>query len=225
MHEFSKLYYGKEIILASSFKPFDRFMKVYFLIPFLFFIIACQSNDQKQVPVKIQKQAFDYAIVEDDYAEILDAIIAYHSISNEVAKTNKPMAYIHRWFIKDSLYNAYDKNFMPDGLRIQKLLGLVGHSQQDSTGYLNQVKGRDTIFIPLQIKKKYNVAYHKETETTEQFLSSYTFHLPILSHDHKKAFVSLDYVCGALCGQGYDFILEKINGKWKVIKRDYTWIS
>ncbi|WP_286753501.1 MULTISPECIES: hypothetical protein [Sphingobacterium] len=30
---------------------------------------------------------------------------------------------------------------------------------------------------------------------------------------------------GALCGQGYDFILEKINGKWKVIKRDYTWIS
>lgn len=57
MHEFSKFYFGKENILASSFKPFDRFMKVCFLIPFLFFIIACQSNDQKQVPDKIQKQA------------------------------------------------------------------------------------------------------------------------------------------------------------------------
>ncbi|WP_312789979.1 hypothetical protein [Sphingobacterium sp.] len=134
---------------------------------FLFFIIACQGNDEKQVPVKIQKQAFDHAIVEDDYAEILDAIIAYNSISDEVAKTNKPKAYIHRWFIKDSLYNAYDKDFMPGGLRIQKLLGLVGHSQQDSTGYLNQVRGRDTVCIPLQIKKKYNVAYHKKTETKE----------------------------------------------------------
>ncbi|MDR3008195.1 MAG: hypothetical protein LBV59_09700 [Sphingobacterium sp.] len=200
-------------------------MKVRFLIPFLFFIIACQGNDQKQVPVKIQKQAFDYTVVADDYAEILDAIIDYNSISSDVAKTNKPTAYIHKWFIKDSLYNAYDKDLMPGGLRIQKLLGLVGHSQQDSTGYLKQVKGKDTVFIPLQIKKKYNVAYHKKTEMTEQFPSRYTFHLPIMSHDRKKAFVSLDYVCGALCGQGYDFILEKINGKWKVIKRDYTWIS
>lgn len=142
-------------------------MKVRFLIPFLFFIIACQSNDQKQVPVKIQKQAFDYAVVKDDYAEIIDAVIAYNSISNEVAKTNKPTAYIHQWFIKDSLYNAYDKDFMPGGLSIQKLLGLVGHSQQDSTGDLNQVRGRDTVCIPLQIKKKYNVAYHKKTETKE----------------------------------------------------------
>ena len=200
-------------------------MKVRFLIPFLFFIIACQSNDQKQVPVKIQKQAFDYTVVADDYAEILDAIIAYNSISDEVAKTNKPKAYIHQWFINDSLYNAYDKDLMPDGLSIQKLLGLVGHSQQDSTGYLNQVRGMDTVFIPIYIKKKYNVANHKKPERMEQFLSRYTFHLPILSQDGKKAFVAVDYFCGGLCGQGYDFILEKVNGKWKVIKCDYTWIA
>ncbi|WP_336829256.1 hypothetical protein [Sphingobacterium multivorum] len=33
----------------------------------------------------------DNTIVEDNYAEILDAIIAYNSISIEVAKTNKPI--------------------------------------------------------------------------------------------------------------------------------------
>ncbi|MDR2275841.1 MAG: hypothetical protein LBF27_33345 [Sphingobacterium sp.] len=93
-------------------------MKVYFLIPFLFFIIACQSNDQKQPAFTTQKQAFDYATVEDDYAEILGAIIVYDSSFNEVAKTIKPMAYIHQWFIKDSLYNAYEKDFMPNGQRI-----------------------------------------------------------------------------------------------------------
>jgi len=206
-------------------------MKVCLSILFLFFVIACQNSDQKQITVTTQKQAFDYATVEDDYAGILDAIIAYDSSFNEVAnfnevaKTKKPMAYIHQWFIKDSLYNAYDKDVMPNGQRIQKLLGLLGHSQQDSTGYLNQVRGRDTVFIPIQIKKKYNVANHKKPERMEQFLSRYTFHLPVLSQDGKKAFVALDYFCGGLCGQGYDFILEKVNGKWKVIKCDYTWMA
>lgn len=200
-------------------------MKVSLLILFLFFVIACQNSDQKQIAVTTQKQAFDYATVEDDYAEILDAIIVYDSSFNEVAKTKKPMAYIHQWFIKDSLYNAYDKDIMPDGQRIQKLLCLLGHSQQDSTGYLNQVRGMDTVFIPIYIKKKYNVANHKKPERMEQFLSRYTFHLPILSQDGKKAFVAVDYFCGGLCGQGYDFILEKVNGKWKVIKCDYTWIA
>lgn len=192
---------------------------------FLFFIIACQNSDQKQIAVTRQKQAFDYAILEDDYAEIVDAIIAYDSSFNEVAKTKKPMGYIHQWFAKDSLFNAYGQDVAPDGQRIQKLLGLLGHSQQDSTGYLNQVRRRDTVFIPIQINKKYNVANHRKIERAEQFLSKYTFHLPILSQDGKKAFVALDYYCGGLCGQGYEFILEKINGKWKVLKCDYTWVA
>ncbi|MDF2853380.1 MAG: hypothetical protein K0S31_4065 [Sphingobacterium multivorum] len=58
-------------------------MKVRFLIPFLFFIIACQGNDEKQVPVKIQKQAFvslDYvcgALCGQGYDFILEKINDY----------------------------------------------------------------------------------------------------------------------------------------------------
>lgn len=80
--------------------------------------VTCQSNVQKQLAFTTQKQAFDYATIEDDYAEILGAIITYDSSFNEVAKTIKPMAYIHQWLIKDSLYNPYEKDFMPNGQRI-----------------------------------------------------------------------------------------------------------
>jgi len=48
------------------------------------------------------------------------------------------------------------------------------------------------------------------------------FHLPILTHDDQKGFVSLDYIYGGWCDQGWYFILEKTKDKWKVVKYDST---
>ncbi len=53
----------------------------------------------------------------------------------------------------------------------------------------------------------------------------YEMSIPILSLDDKKAYVLLNHYCGHLCGNGKELYLEKINGKWKIVKSRNTWIS
>ena len=48
---------------------------------------------------------------------------------------------------------------------------------------------------------------------------------PVFNSSYSKAIISIDYHCGPLCGQGYKFVLEKKNGKWKIIDEFYTWES
>jgi hypothetical protein len=40
-----------------------------------------------------------------------------------------------------------------------------------------------------------------------------------------KAFVYVADVCGALCGYGRTFVLEKQNGAWKIVEEKQVWIS
>lgn len=40
-----------------------------------------------------------------------------------------------------------------------------------------------------------------------------------------KAFVYASEVCGSLCGNGYAFRLEKINGSWQVKEKKDLWIA
>ncbi len=48
---------------------------------------------------------------------------------------------------------------------------------------------------------------------------------PIFNKDFTKALISIDYSCGPTWGQGYEFLLEKRNGKWWVIDEKGTWMS
>jgi hypothetical protein len=42
---------------------------------------------------------------------------------------------------------------------------------------------------------------------------------------HNKAFVYVSETCGTLCGNGYAFRLEKINGSWQVKEKKNLWIA
>ncbi len=101
----------------------------------------------------------------------------------------------------------------------------LGYNMQDSIGFLNQTRARDTVFIPQSITHKYMVKDSNRLTEEERFLTKLVFHLPILTRDGQKAFVSVDHIRGGLCGQGWYFILEKIKGKWKVVKYEDTWIA
>ena len=48
---------------------------------------------------------------------------------------------------------------------------------------------------------------------------------PLISTDRKRAIVYGSYVCGGLCGSGGIFYLEKINGKWKMVKYERRWVA
>ena len=48
---------------------------------------------------------------------------------------------------------------------------------------------------------------------------------PLMSKNGNKMLLDIDYHCGGLCGGGMTYLLEKKNGKWKIIFSRNNWIS
>lgn len=42
---------------------------------------------------------------------------------------------------------------------------------------------------------------------------------------HNKAYVYARETCGGLCGEGYSFVLEKVNGSWQVKEKKHLWVA
>ena len=42
---------------------------------------------------------------------------------------------------------------------------------------------------------------------------------------HNKAYVYARETCGGLCGDGYSFVLEKVNGTWQVKEKKHLWVA
>lgn len=53
----------------------------------------------------------------------------------------------------------------------------------------------------------------------------YQISVPLFSSDQKQAYLMLDSYYMRSQAVGYAFILKKINGKWKIVKQDITWIT
>ncbi|WP_343555093.1 hypothetical protein [Sphingobacterium sp.] len=201
-------------------------MKVYFLIPVLFLALACQSTTKKTPKTKTHEKNFNYSAFEKDYAKILEAILTHDTYINRFIITKKSETYIENIFTKDMIHTAYNEDYPPgDAIGIRELFDHLGYNIQDSIGFLNQTRARDKVYVPQPIAHKYMVKDSNRLTMEERFLTKLVFHLPILTHDGQKAFVSVDHICGGLCGQGWYFILEKIKGKWKVVKYEDTWIA
>jgi hypothetical protein len=64
-----------------------------------------------------------------------------------------------------------------------------------------------------RIKKKFGTSCYISVST------------PIFNSDYSKIVLSINYYCGALWGKGYEFVLEKEHGKWRVIDKSTTWES
>ncbi|MFK8004981.1 MAG: hypothetical protein AB8H03_01360 [Saprospiraceae bacterium] len=52
-----------------------------------------------------------------------------------------------------------------------------------------------------------------------------TFSIPIFNKSRNLAWIKMELVCGELCGEGRTLILQKINGKWKIINKRSDWVS
>ncbi len=51
------------------------------------------------------------------------------------------------------------------------------------------------------------------------------FSIPIFNKSRNLAWIKTGLACGKTCGEGRTLILQKINGKWKIIKNTSDWIS
>jgi hypothetical protein len=65
----------------------------------------------------------------------------------------------------------------------------------------------------------------KKDLKTKKYFSFYYCTIPIVSLDGKRAFTELTLVCSGLCGEGREIFLEKVNGKWKIVKIHRDWVS
>ncbi|MCG6191396.1 hypothetical protein [Maribellus maritimus] len=52
-----------------------------------------------------------------------------------------------------------------------------------------------------------------------------TFSTPIFNENLTKMIITVEYYCGALCGEGRVFFLSKQKNKWDIIDSKSTWIS
>jgi len=48
---------------------------------------------------------------------------------------------------------------------------------------------------------------------------------PVFNSSFTKVIISINYYCGPLCGNGYEFVLEKKKGIWRISSKNVTWKS
>jgi hypothetical protein len=48
---------------------------------------------------------------------------------------------------------------------------------------------------------------------------------PLFSIDENKILISVNILCGGLCGGGYIYVFTKMNGKWTIMFSRNSWIS
>jgi hypothetical protein len=96
----------------------------------------------------------------------------------------------------------------------------------------------DSSFIIYQTRHLKSLVLKKETTVGMNIITSnvkktswnssnnlyYSFTIPVLSLNHKRAYVERDFNCPD-CGYGRAIYLEKINNKWVIIGRKMTWTN
>jgi len=196
----------------------------------IFFLLVFQGCTMRKSTMKpIQKdipKIYENKSLREDYVSILKTILSDDSADIRLQREGNETVFIHNKFQRDSISSLQDKNYVFYNVDPQKLMKMLGNQLKDSLDMLNQMNERKAIIpIPAAIKAAYAVD-DADKYRMNRNKSIYYFHLPIMGYNRKRAYVPVDYVCGSLCGNGNAFLLEKVNGKWVIIRRFFNlWIS
>lgn len=86
---------------------------------------------------------------------------------------------------------------------------------KDSSDIVNQKNCNQSVIIPRDIVKNFKtVVYSDKTPIAKRYVQ---FSFPIFSKDNKRAYVEFDHH-STLERYGNGLLLEKINGKWKIVE-------
>ena len=109
----------------------------------------------------------------------------------------------------------------------RKINDRIFFTEKDSLNIINQNEYPENLILHKRILTKINSISFEEAKTKykKENLDLYEMSIPIFSSNNKKAYVQLNNHCGSLCGEGIEIFLEKINGKWKIIYKQVTWVS
>lgn len=96
-------------------------------------------------------------------------------------------------------------------------------TKKDSAYIMRQDKSKTKNLIPKAFEKRI-VTTLDSLIYKKQNVEYYEIFAPIFSKDKLKAYTEINYR-NKRFGCGFAFLLEKINGKWKVIQTRSTWIT
>lgn len=202
-------------------------MNKLYIIFFLLVLQGCTMRKSTMVPIQKDKpKIYEDKSLQEDYVSILKTILSDDSADIRLQRDGNQTAFIHNKFQRDSISSLQDKNYVFYNVDPQKLMKMLGNQLKDSLDMLSQMNERKAIIpIPAAIKAAYAVD-DADKYRMNRNKSIYYFHLPIMGYNRKRAYVPVDYICGSLCGNGNAFLLEKVNGKWVIIRRFFNlWIS
>jgi hypothetical protein len=98
----------------------------------------------------------------------------------------------------------------------------------DSLTLITQYNKPKKIAINPSLTRTINLISYKEAlskKSAEERIYFHTISAPLFSKDGKKAYIQTGFYCGRLCGSGKAIFLEKLKGKWKIVKSYETWMS
>lgn len=85
----------------------------------------------------------------------------------------------------------------------------------------------DTLFniqLPAKLRDTLKLTSFAEQKRMRK-AQYYYISTPIFSADLKTAYIEVTHACSGLCGSASACILQKINGRWKIVKEFGLWIS
>jgi hypothetical protein len=198
------------------------------LITSLFFTNCKNSTD---------KIEFDSSKL-SEINNIVEAIIIQDTL--DVLKSKKESRYFLENLVKLNIISPIKEkdglktiplpflnNVKTEDLINRKINDKLFFTTTDSTNILSQNLYPENLKLEKKILSKLNSITVKEAQAKykKEYINLYEMSIPIFSLDNKKAYVQLNNYCGSLCGEGIEVFLEKINGKWKIIYKQRTWIS
>ncbi len=113
--------------------------------------------------------------------------------------------------------------------------------QEFKEDLLPKIERSETIERRFDLKVKYVLLHEEQIESLfkqdlgkgwERYWRQYPNATGLLAFSrvgfdkaHNKAYVHARETCGGLCGDGYSFVLEKINGSWQVKEKKHLWVA
>lgn len=175
---------------------------------------------------------------EDDIHEIISTIVkkdrSYHNV-----RILSSIKKLHVLFEENEYLNEGDELSIPDydldsEVPADYIMSPENHikilDKNDLTYLASQNKNPDSVILNKELFKEFNFIEFKELNVYFQrrdfsYPSFVYFTIPIFSRDNTVAYVQEGYHCGGTCGNGYIYILHKINGNWEIVDFWQTWIS
>lgn len=207
-------------------------MRITFLILLTVSLISCNS-ETKNIKIEFNQKELNQIVDEiilNRFEKVsliqIETKPIYKSISTDTSDKNSsdqppPVSIVYsksffETMIEKELLDKTDANFMYsniDSSKIYYLDSTIISKPTVSKNYLDSLFSNDLDYAYNYLRKRF---------ATSCFLRIGT---PTFNQTLTKMILSIDYYCRPEYGEGYIFVLKKVNGKWTIINELRPWIS